>query len=88
MERGNAGDQQIEFIQVGGVLVERTVEEIIPALKHRNDVELAEKLKMFEEKMEVKKKDVFDYEKLLGLNLQSKEITTEEKTGGATGVLV
>ena len=70
------------------MLVERTVEEIIPALKHRNDVELTQKLKSFEEKMNVKQKEVLDLEKALGLNMQTKDITAEEKSGGPTGVLV
>ena len=68
--------------------MERTVSEIIPALKHRNDVELTQKLKSYEEKMNAKQKDVLELEKALGLNMQTKDITAEEKAGGQTGVLV
>ncbi len=68
--------------------MERTVEEIIPALKNRNDVELTQKLKSYEEKMNAKQKEVLELEKALGLNMQTKDISAEEKSGGATGVLV
>ena len=58
---------------IGGVLVERTVGEIIPALKRRNDDELTVKLKSMEEKMNIKQKEVFEYEKAVGINTPQRD---------------
>lgn len=75
---------------IGGVLVERTAEEIITALKHRNDKELAEKIKNYEEKMDAKQKELLELERALGIQGQpSKESHMEDKRDGPqTGVLV
>lgn len=39
---------------IGGVLVERTIGEVIPALKLRVDNEITEKLKVYNERLAVK----------------------------------
>lgn len=70
------------------MLVERTVGEIIPALKHRNDEELTPKIKGFEEKLNVKQKDLLDFERALGLSSTQKDLTMDEKKDGQMGVLV
>ena len=61
------------------MLVERTVGEIVPALKHRNDEELTVKIKSFEEKLNVKQKELLDFERALGLASTQKELSIEEK---------
>ena len=68
--------------------MERTVGEIIPALKRRNDDELTVKLKSMEEKMNIKQKEVFEYEKAVGINTPQRDAQIDEKKGGQTGVLV
>lgn len=63
------------------------MDEIIPALKHRNDNELSQKVKEYEEKMNAKQKELFDLERQLGMNLDKKEHVIEEKKQ-VSGVLV
>lgn len=74
---------------IGGVLVERTVGEIIPALQHRNEEELAVKIRAFEEKMTVKQKEILQFEKALGIAGNApKELGVEDRKDNQSGVLV
>ena len=68
--------------------MERTVSEIIPALKHRNDEELSVKIKQFEEKLNLKQKELSVMEKTLGMSEKSKEEMTDHKKEDQKGVLV
>lgn len=72
--------------------MERTVGEVIPALNHRNE-ELTDKIKVYQDKLDAKQKEIFDLEKALGIvgvNSQSQreEGIMDEKKGGQSGVLV
>merc|ERR1712060_249439 len=75
---------------VGGVMVERTIGEIMPPLKEKIDTEISEKLKHYNDKLTTKESQMVALEKEYGI-LQKKtggqqEHMIEEKKG-SVGVL-
>mmetsp|Transcript_20820 Transcript_20820/g.24052 ORF Transcript_20820/g.24052 Transcript_20820/m.24052 type:complete len:135 (+) Transcript_20820:39-443(+) len=72
---------------VGGVLVERTVGEVLPSLE--GNVEMIEKtLAMYNEGLKKKEKDIFEFEREYGLKSDTKKKPEEGKTEAKmTGVL-
>lgn len=73
--------------QIGGVLVERTIGEVIPALKQRVDGEITEKLKVYNERLAVKQKELHAIEKSLGINNKGEDKDEDIKENDRVGVL-
>merc|ERR1712072_710098 len=72
---------------VGGVMVERTIGEIMPPLKQKIDAEISEKLKLYNEKLSTKEKQMVEIEKEFGIVTKKEgqpatETLMEEKKGG------
>ena len=63
---------------VGGVLVERTIGEVIPALRGRIDDELTQKLNVLNEKLSAKQKDLLALEKKLGIKSKGESAQKDE----------
>merc|ERR1711981_351653 len=59
---------------VGGVMVERTIGEIMPPLKEKIDTEISEKLKHYNDKLTTKESQMVALEKEYGI--------LQKKTGG------
>ncbi|XP_013630067.1 PREDICTED: probable prefoldin subunit 2 [Brassica oleracea var. oleracea] len=79
------------FRMIGGVLVERTIKEVLPAV-HRNKEGLEEVVRKLYETLEKKKKDMTEFEGKYKIRLrkqdESKEEGSNKKEGNAQGVLV
>ncbi|ESQ47611.1 hypothetical protein EUTSA_v10021707mg [Eutrema salsugineum] len=78
------------FRMIGGVLVERTIREVLPAVL-RNKEGLEEVVKKLYETLEKKKKDLTEFEAKYKIRLRKQEDSKEEgnkKEGNAQGVLV
>ncbi|KAJ0264729.1 prefoldin subunit 2 [Hirschfeldia incana] len=79
------------FRMIGGVLVERTVREVLPAVQ-RNKEGLEEVVRKLYETLEKKKKDMAEFEAKYQIRLRkhddSKEEGSNKKEGNAQGVLV
>ncbi|CAG7876672.1 unnamed protein product [Brassica rapa] len=80
------------FRMVGGVLVERTVREVLPAVQ-RNKEGLEEVVRKLYETLEKKKKDMTEFEAKYQIRLRkqddpNKEEGDKKKEGNAQGVLV
>lgn len=77
---------------IGGVLVERTIKEVLPAV-HRNKEGLEEVVRKLYETLEKKKKDMTEFEGKYKIRLRKQDESKEEggsnkKEGNAQGVLV
>ncbi|CAN8268748.1 unnamed protein product [Cochlearia groenlandica] len=80
------------FRMIGGVLVERTVKEVLPAVQ-RNKEGLEEVVKKLHESLEKKKKDLTEFEAKYKIRLRKQDRSIDEgnnntKEGNAQGVLV
>ncbi|KAJ3681338.1 hypothetical protein LUZ60_015827 [Juncus effusus] len=78
------------FRMVGGVLVERTVKEVLPAVK-RNKEGLEEVILRLNEALEKKKKELTEFELKYKIRIRKADKNEEEggmKEGSAQGVLV
>ncbi|WZY84235.1 probable prefoldin subunit 2 [Brassica napus] len=80
------------FRMIGGVLVERTIKEVLPAV-HRNKEGLEEVVRKLYETLEKKKKDMTEFEGKYKIRLRKQDESKEEggsnkKEGNAQGVLV
>ncbi|CAA7018993.1 unnamed protein product [Microthlaspi erraticum] len=78
------------FRMIGGVLVERTIREVLPAV-NRNKEGLEEVVRKLYETLEKKKKDMSEFEAKYQIRLRKQEDSKEEgnkKEGNAQGVLV
>lgn len=80
------------FRMIGGVLVERTVREVLPAVQ-RNKEGLEEVVRKLYETLEKKKKDMTEFEAKYQIRLRkqddpNKEEGDKKKEGNAQGVLV
>eukprot|EP00958_Prasinococcus_capsulatus_P002867 scaffold246_cov414-Prasinococcus_capsulatus_cf.AAC.34 len=62
---------------VGGVLVERTVGEVIPAVE-RNKEGLTELVKKLTEQLELKKKEMDDYQKKYNIRIKGESSSSSE----------
>ncbi|VVA98721.1 unnamed protein product [Arabis nemorensis] len=75
---------------IGGVVVERTIKEVLPAVQ-RNKEGLEEVVKNQYEKLEKKKKDLTEFEAKYKIRLRKQDESKEDSTkkeGNAQGVLV
>lgn len=78
------------FRMIGGVLVERTIKEVLPAVQ-RNKEGLEEVVKKLYETLEKKKKDLTEFEAKYKIRIRKQDESKEEgnkKEGNAQGVLV
>uniref|UniRef100_A0A1J3GS69 Putative prefoldin subunit 2 n=1 Tax=Noccaea caerulescens TaxID=107243 RepID=A0A1J3GS69_NOCCA len=78
------------FRMIGGVLVERTIREVLPAV-NRNKEGLEEVVRKLYETLEKKKRDLSEFEAKYKIRLRKQEDSKEEgnkKEGNAQGVLV
>ncbi|XP_010525193.1 PREDICTED: probable prefoldin subunit 2 isoform X2 [Tarenaya hassleriana] len=79
------------FRMIGGVLVQRTIKEVLPAVQ-RNKEGLEEVVKKLYETLEKKKKDLSEFEAKYKIRIRkhddSKEEEGNKKEGNAQGVLV
>lgn len=80
------------YRMIGGVLVERTIKEVLPAVQ-RNKEGLEEVIARFNEALEKKKKDISDFEAKYKIRIRKadnneKQDDSARKEGSAQGVLV
>ncbi|AEE76644.1 putative prefoldin subunit 2 [Arabidopsis thaliana] len=78
------------FRMIGGVLVERTIKEVLPAVQ-RNKDGLEEVVRKLYETLEKKKKDLTEFEAKYKIRITKQEDNKEggnKKEGNAQGVLV
>ncbi|XP_071959059.1 prefoldin subunit 2-like [Antedon mediterranea] len=80
------------FRLVGGVLVERTVKDVLPALKHNKDG-LTKLLETLKQQLELKGKDLQAYREKHNIRIRGEETDDKEKepaakTGGSQSILV
>ncbi|WZZ60941.1 hypothetical protein YC2023_061048 [Brassica napus] len=80
------------FRMIGGVLVERTIREVLPAVQ-RNKEGLEEVVRKLYETLEKKKKDMTEFEAKYQIRLRKQDDSNKEegdkkKEGNAQGVLV
>ncbi|ERM97021.1 probable prefoldin subunit 2 [Amborella trichopoda] len=79
------------YRMIGGVLVERTVKEVLPAVK-RNKEGIEEVIKRLVEALEKKKKEVAEFESKHKIRIKRPDSEAREeggrKEGAAQGVLV
>lgn len=67
------------FRLIGGVLVERTIEEAIKGIKDNVENRLSPSLKTLKEKMELKEKQLIEYEKNIGYQRKQNAIQKEKE---------
>lgn len=75
---------------VGGVLVERSIKEVIPALEDRIKNQLSPKIESFDQKLKMKQNEVDALEKKFNIASKKEEletITEENEKKGGVGVL-
>jgi prefoldin subunit 2 len=79
------------YRMIGGVLVERTIKEVLPAVK-RNKEGLEEVIARMHEALERKKKEITEFELKYKIRIRKADNDTEDeggkKEGTAQGVLV
>ncbi|KAK8514858.1 hypothetical protein V6N13_121809 [Hibiscus sabdariffa] len=79
------------YRMIGGVLVERTVKEVLPAVQ-RNKEGLEEVISWLNETLEKKKKDIVDFETKYKIRIKKSDDDAKDesgkKEGSAQGVLV
>lgn len=78
------------YRMIGGVLVERTVKEVLPAVQ-RNKEGLLEVIARLNEALEKKKKEIADFEAKYKIRIRKADEMKDEggkKEGSAQGVLV
>ncbi|KAG2558264.1 probable prefoldin subunit 2 [Panicum virgatum] len=78
------------YRMIGGVLVERTIKEVLPAVK-RNKEGLEEVIARMHEALERKKKEITEFELKYKIRIRKADNDSEEggkKEGTAQGVLV
>ncbi|BAF28477.1 prefoldin subunit 2 [Oryza sativa Japonica Group] len=80
------------YRMVGGVLVERTIREVLPAV-HRNKEGLEEVIARMHEALEKKKKEITEFELKYKIRIRKADSNADEeegskKEGSAQGVLV
>ncbi|CAL9158483.1 unnamed protein product, partial [Musa hybrid cultivar] len=79
------------YRMVGGVLVERTIKEVVPAVQH-NKEGLEEVIARLNEALENKKKEISEFELKYKIKIKKADSETKEdpnlKEGSAQGVLV
>ncbi|GMN46701.1 hypothetical protein TIFTF001_015883 [Ficus carica] len=80
------------YRMIGGVLVERTIKEVLPAVQ-RNKEGLEEVIARLNEALEKKKKDISDFEAKYKIRIRKadnneKQDDSARKEGSAQGVLV
>lgn len=79
------------FRMIGGVLVERTIQEVLPAVQ-RNKEGLEEVIARLNEALEKKKKEISDFEAKYKIRIRKPDSETKDdggrKEGSAQGVLV
>lgn len=80
------------YRMIGGVLVERTIKEVLPAVQ-RNKEGLEEVIARLNEALEKKKKDISDFEAKYKIRIRKadnneKQDDSTRKEGSAQGVLV
>lgn len=80
------------YRMIGGVLVERTIKEVLPAVQ-RNKEGLEEVIARLNEALEKKKKDISDFEAKYKIRIRKadnneKQDDSDRKEGSAQGVLV
>lgn len=78
------------YRMIGGVLVERTVKEVLPAVQ-RNKEGIEEVIARLKEALERKKKEIADFEAKYKIRMRKADEMTDEsskKEGSAQGVLV
>uniref|UniRef100_A0A0E0MGF0 Prefoldin subunit 2 n=1 Tax=Oryza punctata TaxID=4537 RepID=A0A0E0MGF0_ORYPU len=80
------------YRMVGGVLVERTIKEVLPAV-HRNKEGLEEVIARMHEALEKKRKEITEFELKYKIRIRKADTNTDEeegsrKEGSAQGVLV
>ena len=67
------------FRLIGGVLVERTIEEAIKGIKDNVDNRLSPSLKTLKEKMEMKEKQLIEFEKSFGYQRRQNSAQKEKE---------
>lgn len=67
------------FRLIGGVLVERTIEEAIKGIKDNVENRLSPSLKTLKEKMELKEKQLIEFEKSIGYQRKQNAIQKEKE---------
>ncbi|KAF5452526.1 hypothetical protein F2P56_027511 [Juglans regia] len=79
------------YRMIGGVLVERTIREVLPAV-HRNKEGLEEVISRLNEALEKKKKEIADFETQYKIRIRKSDGETKDdngrKEGSSQGVLV
>ncbi|KAF9622640.1 hypothetical protein IFM89_032539 [Coptis chinensis] len=79
------------YRMIGGVLVERTIKEVLPAVQH-NKAGLEEVISRLNEALERKKKEMVDFEAKYKIRIRKPENNVKDdsskKEGSAQGVLV
>uniref|UniRef100_A0A7N0VC87 Prefoldin subunit 2 n=1 Tax=Kalanchoe fedtschenkoi TaxID=63787 RepID=A0A7N0VC87_KALFE len=79
------------YRMIGGVLVERTIKEVLPAVQ-RNKEGIEEVIARLNEALEKKKKDISDFENKYKIRIRKPDGETKDeggkKEGTAQGVLV
>ncbi|KAF0895724.1 hypothetical protein E2562_014335 [Oryza meyeriana var. granulata] len=79
------------YRMIGGVLVERTIKEVLPAVQ-RNKEGLEEVIARMNEALEKKKKEITEFELKYKIRIRKADTNAEEegskKEGSAQGVLV
>lgn len=79
------------YRMIGGVLVERTIREVLPAV-HRNKEGLEEVISRLNEALEKKKKEIADFETQYKIRIRKSDGETTDdngrKEGASQGVLV
>lgn len=78
------------FRMIGGVLVERTIKEVLPAVE-RNKEGLEEVIARLNEALEKKKKEMADFEAKFKIKIRKSDEVSDDsarKEGAAQGVLV
>ncbi|KAF3622144.1 putative prefoldin subunit 2 [Capsicum baccatum] len=78
------------YRMIGGVLVERTIKEVLPAVQ-RNKEGIEEVIARLNEALEKKKKEISDFEAKYKIRIRKPDEVKEEggrKEGSAQGVLV
>ncbi|XP_050218430.1 prefoldin subunit 2 [Mercurialis annua] len=78
------------YRMIGGVLVERTIKEVMPAVQ-RNKEGIEEVISRLNEALEKKKKDIADFESKYKIRIRKPENEVQDggkKEGASQGVLV
>ncbi|KAA8527615.1 hypothetical protein F0562_034990 [Nyssa sinensis] len=79
------------YRMIGGVLVERTIKEVLPAV-HRNKEGLEEVIARLNEALEKKKREIADFEGKYKIRIRKSDGEVKDdsgrKEGSAQGVLV